>query len=572
MSFARAGWAAAAAVLLAAGGCDYWDNLVDNKTLSRADLEVKVVDAWTGEALAGASCMDSSQSVSAITDEQGVFRIVAGPTGQYAFTCGHEWYFDSVASVHLTKAGAHAVARLARRGLADWYPPAEIIRKVGIPRPDGGVVRFPLDLDWQATPADTNGRFRYEWTFLHTDRLSHGRWVDHVQLDPESYSPRFRPRASTETGVQPGPDTVILKVYSLMAMSKSGGYLVGIDTMPFEWVRNIKPYAQFDASERARYIRAGCDRAGIRLIEPVHFKADDSDGGCDSIRLWTINAPTLRTMDTLLSCTVVPGHDFAKVEIIPPRPDAQGGLPNSDNSTDYYNLLAIEITDKNGEKAKDTLTLRTHTNVPPTGWARLLDPNPTSTYLEGDPLTFEVHGHDTDGGIERIDLFWTRKDETTLAANPWFNPEPSPTATSQWTQQFTTAGQYDSKGWIIDDCEDSIPVPVPSFTVVKNTPPSIVIKNLIPAATPAGDSLTVTFDLTVTDADKSRGDSLTQVIVFWSNDTFERETSPATPFTKVPPYKHTFPLPSAGSSIPIRIQAEDDHYGVRDTTIQVQFR
>ncbi len=563
MRFARAGWAAAAAVLLAAGGCDYWDNLVDNKTLTRADLEVKVVDAWTGEALAGAACRDSLQAVTATTDEQGVFRLLAGATGQYAITCSHEWYYDGAVNIHLTRAGAHAVAKLARRGEAEnWYP--ELYRQVHIPRPDEGV-RFPTDLDWQVMPFDTTRHFRYEWTFRVAKALNHGHLNRDEQLDSESFSPRFRTRATEEKGVQEGMDTAILTVYSLLNGGQTG-YPVGSDTMPFAWIRNIKPNVKLDSGMRLRYIQAGCDKPGIRHFESIHFAAGDPDGGCDSIRFWTINAPTVQTLDTLLPCS---GNQIAKIQMIPPRPGADG-IPNPDGSYDYYDLFSIEITDKNGEKAQDTLTLRTHNNIPPSGWGRLLDPNPTSTYLEGDSLAFEVQGHDTDGGVERMDLIWTRDKVTTIPADPWFTPNESHNSTYQWTESFT-AGSYSSEAWIIDNCEDSIPATIlPNFTVVKNTPPLFVISRLISPTSPGGDSLMVSFELTVTDADKGRGDILTQVRVFWTNNTYEQETSPTTPFTKVGGYHHAYPLPSAGSSIPVRIQAEDNHSGVSDTTINVQ--
>jgi len=563
VSFARVGWAAAAAVLLAAGGCDYWDNLVDNKTLTRADLELKVVDAWTDEALAGASCRDSLQSVSITTDEKGVFRIVAGATGQYAFTCSHEWYFDSVVNVHLTKEGAHVVAKLARRGLADWYPQAEVFRQVGIPRPDGSVIRFPLDLDWQATPTDTTGRFRYEWTFLHTDRLNHGRWVDHIQLDPESYSPRFRPRASTETGVQAGPDTVILKVYSLMAMSQTGGYLVGTDSMPFEWVRNIKPVIHFKApfDSNPPTFKVGCGNEAV--FARVNIQGSDSDGQCAKIEFWTPNgnAPSVGKIDTILSCEE-PSHS---IRLRLTRP------PGSDGSEEYENTLFAEITDNNGEKGRDSVTFKTYTNSLPRGGGFIV--NPRDAYFVGDPITFEVHGKDTDGGIQQLEIQWTNpspSDDSTISV-PWESPNfPfNDSEAHSFTNIFSKPGKYLSVGKAIDNCGDSVAFNGPPFIVLNNTLPSISVANITSTPSPGGDTLYVQFNLTVTDNDKTYGDSLTSVSVNWGVDGTDSVPHPASsyPYAAVP--KHVYTGPQINSSLSIQVHAEDAHSGEAKLTVKV---
>jgi hypothetical protein len=566
VKFARTGWAAAAVVLLAAVGCDYWDNLVDGKTYSRADLEVEVVDAWTGKPLADAPCRDSVQAVSGTADDQGVFRIVAGATGQYAITCSHEWYYDGSVSVHLTKAGAHTVARLARRGESEnWYPEGEL--QVRIASPIDSLMRFPATLDWQATPWDTRRNFRYEWSFKVAKSLSHGHLNSTEQLDSESFSPHFRAQATTEKGIHEGADTVILTVYSLLKGGQAG-YPVGSAVFPFQWVHNKKPYARFDASERTRYPRAGC-KLPSGLFESVHFVAGDSDGRCDTVRFWTKTAPTLRMKDTLLTCSDDNLYR-PKVEILPPGPNAEG-ISNGDGSFDYLNVLSMEITDDNGEKAQDTITLRTHTNVPPTGSIFYPIQRQTSTYIAGDPIAFKVEGHDTDGYIQRMDLLWSRNGERASAGDPRFPPNRSATDTNQWIEYFTTPGTYAPEAWIFDDCPDSTHVSGQGFTVVKNTPPSIMIGKINTNPTASGDSLEVSFDLRVTDVDaeKGHGDSLTVVKVTWGSVPVEMASAPLTPYSKtVGP--HTFPMPSPGSSLSIRIHAVDAHSGPADDTIEVK--
>lgn len=562
MKFPRAGWAAAAA-LLAASGCDYWDNLVDGKAYSRADLEVKVVDAWTGDTLAGAPCRDSVQGVSGTSDEQAIFRIIAGATGQYNITCSHPWYYDGGVSVHLTKAGAHAVAKLARRGEPEnWYQDPE--RQVHISPSIDGPMRFPTKLDWQATPWDTTRHFRYEWDFKSAKSLSHGHLNHDEQLDSASFSPHFRALATAEKVAHDGPDTVVLTVYSLMNGGQAG-YPVGSASMPFQWVRNRKPYVRFDPIERTRYIRAGCKKS-YSLYEYVHFEAGDSDGRCDTVRFRTKTAPTLRMKDTLLTCTDDHLY-YPKVEIIAPGPNAEGAQ-NGDGSYDFLNSLSVEITDDNGEKAQDTITLRTHTNVPPTG--SILIPFQRQTYFVGDPITFQIQGHDTDGSIQRMELLWKRNDETAATGDPWFTPNPSHADTNRWIESFSTPGIYNPVGWVVDDCQDSTPVSGTGFTIVKNTPPSITIRNLTSDPTPSGDSLEVSFEVRVTDmdADRGRGDSLTVVNVTWGSDGTERDLEPATPFAKAFP-PHKFRMPSAASPLSIVIHAEDAHSGASDDTIRI---
>ena len=50
--------AAALAAGLMASGCDYWRNLVDDRTVTRQRLDIKVFDVWTLQPIPEATCVD----------------------------------------------------------------------------------------------------------------------------------------------------------------------------------------------------------------------------------------------------------------------------------------------------------------------------------------------------------------------------------------------------------------------------------------------------------------------------------------------------------------------------------
>jgi hypothetical protein len=559
---AKAAGTAAAAVLLAgAGGCDYWNNLVEEKTAARADLEVKVIDAWTGEPLAGAACRDSLRGASATADDQGVFRIEGASTGQYEFTCGHPWYFDGAAKAHLTKNGAHAIVKLARKGLSDWYRDSS--RTVAIPLPRNGSVRIPLDLDWGATPWDTTGKFRYEWTFLHSPRLNLGQSRGDEPLDPKAYSPRFRRRASQDMGIQAGPDTAILKVYSLLDGSRSG-YLVGSDTVPFEWVQNRKPYIRFldQWKSEVRQYKVGCAN---ELPSPpiVGLKAGDSDGVCASLRFRSLSAPSL-SIDTPMACVASPNYVY-RVPLRFQRPSVPGEQ-NEIGQYVYDNTFIAEITDDNGEKAWDTLLIQTKTNAAPkVVTARL--PSGRASYLQSEPVTFEVKGKDTDGPIKRLELSWTG-DSGVGGFDVWENPDPAfgDSLGYRFTESFSQPGVVTWQARVIDACNDTGSMDGTSLFIRQNHPPTIHVSNFTSSRSPSGDSLRVhvAFLLTVKDEDATLGDSLTSVGVYWGNDGYQADSAPAARL----PFEHTF-SPGRQDTVLVKILAYDALSSQSDTTFQI---
>jgi hypothetical protein len=567
LRIAKAGWAVAAFVLLGSGGCDYWNNLVEEKTVTRADLEVTVVDAWTGETFKDADCRDSLSGAGLAADGQGHYRIQGGSTGLYEIFCNHRWYSQGAAKIHLAKGGAHDTVKLARRADSGyWYPDPK--RRVAIPEHERGYVRFPTDLDWQVTPWDTTGKFRYEWTFRSATTLSHGHLAGREELDQESYSPRFRARAATETGVQEGKDTAILTVYSLLNGGQAGDS-VGSDTLYFEWIRNRKPFIHFTAPTDSTPYKVGCGSEPVTVH--VLLEAGDLDGRCTSRNYWAVNAPSVLLKDSILTCEVLP---FT----LPLSRPTQPGVLQPDGSQTYGNTLYADIVDDNGEKGIDSVTIITHTNAPPTDTLRIKHDSAAfyqvnGTYFVGEPVTFEIKGRDTDGGITRMDIEWIRASNGAVTAEPpWRSVDPHGEGLPDYmvTRVFDTPDDYRVVSRALDDCgewTDSVSVP---FTVQKNILPTIQFTHPDTSIKDGGDSLEVKFKLSITDPDAYTvgKDGIKLLQINWDTsdslvDTTRRQ------FIRENPYTHKYPMPRPGTILSIGIHVEDQHTGKADTTIRI---
>ena len=542
---------AAMALLFAAAGCDYWNNLIEEPKPDRAELRVKVVDAWTGSPLEDAECRDSLRSQGMAGDGKGGFRIL-GATGSYAIRCGHDWYYDGAADLDLPKTGAQAVVKLARRGGEDWYRDFSAqVRIQDLPQKE---VRFPGKLEWSAVPSDDSGRFRYEWTFRRAARLSHGYQAPGASLDSESYKPVFRTRASAEMGVEAGPDTVILKVYSLLN-GKKHAYEVGSYSLAIEWIPNQKPFVSFKGAPATA--KVGCGPA------PARFKvvSGDSDGRCDTLRFWS-KSPSLK-IDTLLSCDEA--NSYIQRELIRPN---QPGAPRADGSEEFQNMAYAEITDDNGQKARDSVTFLTYTNAPPWAEARIL--NRQATYFVGDSITLEIKGRDTDGGIEELGLDWQGTANPRKYSTTYLSPNfPLDSVMSyRMTHVFAEADTFKAFGRTMDNCKETDSREFPPLTVKLNTPPKISITEL--KTDSEGDTLQVQFRLTVNDQEAIENqDLITLVRIDWAGLATTTDTSKVKFLSRSLQWRR-LPHPAPGTTLPITVHVEDSHFGgSSDTTFRV---
>lgn len=545
MNSVRARVAIAATALLAAVGCDFWNNLIDEKTLSHGDLTVRVVDAWTGETLRGGECKDSLRGIDLAPDQDGAFRLRGGSTGPYAIRCGHEWYWDKEADVGLTASGADLTLKLARQGGTSWYPDTG---RVSLPRNAAGVVRYPLDLDWVATPTDDSGRFIYEWNFLHNRQfLDRGHLRPHVPLPKNAYSPRYHVPIPAEGGVQEGPDTVILNVYSLLRDPKEPEW-VGSDTIPIDWVRNLKPIVKFDsASFSNRRYKVGCQQPK-KQISLANY---DLDGVCKSLHLWsTASSYSLPGFDTFLSCETYKTSIYLPLVEPGKGTDAINGL---DGAEEFENTLIAEIADDNGEKSRDTITFRTFRNVPP--FARITAPG-RARYLVGDSIPVELEAHDTDGTFSDMYIRWygvgtkqTMGTENDTLIQPG-NRANFPAVVRLWA-----ADSVEYWGWVKDNCAESFETPHRSVWVYESRPPQI--SNIKGQMLPDGDSALVTLDFEVRDPDADLGDKVASVWIDWGDGRFDPVLPDAPPFNFHA--QRTKFLPAPASSIRVGIHAIDAH-------------
>ena len=569
--------AASAAALLLAGGCDYWNNLVDEKSLTRADLEFQVLDIWTGENLRDSDCRDSIRNLPIRAGGDGVFRLQAGPTGPYALRCGHEWYFPGGTNLGLTAAGAQLTLRLVRGGGSEnWY--SDPGNRVSIPRPPGDSIRYPVDWEWLATPADDSNRFWYEWTFLSNPNLDRGHQVGHQQLPKEAYSPRYRARIPGENGFKDGPDTVILNVYSLLNGAKSP-YLAGSDTVAFRWVRNRRPYIVFPDSNYLPWTQVDCREPFSRLDLSLNW--GDSDGACRTIRVWTSGAPSVARYDTLSQKLEVGGkydttlsclESHASLKLWLGRPNQPGRPnPNAAGSEIYENAIVAEIMDDNNEISRNTVSFNTFTNAPPV--ATIDVPPYKGGYFAGDPIPFTVAATDTDGNLQLMTFFWSGKDHQANAAL-FFRPEKIPaTHTSEFkgVVRFPIADTYTIGGTVQDNCSDQDRPDSLDIRVEENHEPNIKIteveKNF------SNDSMRVSFRLYVSDREANDGkDFIDSVAITWNGAQTEIYLNKEL-FIDGLPRSHTFPVPAPGSSVSVRIRAFDRHYGESggDTTLRIAY-
>jgi hypothetical protein len=471
---------AGAIALLAATGCDFWNNLIEETTLTRANLEVNVVDAWTGEALGEAHCHDSLSGLEIKNEGNAAYRLHDAPTGRYAVRCSTDWYHNGSADLGLTVSGARITVKLARRGGdSNWYADANL--KVRILN-SGGALRYPRDLDWSATPADDSGRFLYEWSFSVDTQLNRGPWPPHQQAPKVAYSPRFQKKVSLESGIVDGQEKVTLKVYSLLHDPKQPE-LVGSDSMLIRWAANLKPNVRFNRNvffmDSSHFIHPRWGLGCKRIIEPHDclFVATDSDGQCKSIRLRAVNSPSLPGFDTLLSCEQT--NFKIHLPLVDPRKKTLGdtSIPvpdtiNADGAEEYNNTLIADIVDDNGDRGSDTVQFRTFRNSPPT--ATLVLQSPKTYYSVGDSTEVRVYATDPDGWFNVIGVHSAVGDDRTQFDDTRYMPNIPHDVNSDSFKvfiNFYTPGKIQIWAQVKDDCEESFDTtPQPVQVRIRQSP------------------------------------------------------------------------------------------------------
>jgi hypothetical protein len=564
---------AIALALLAAGGCDYWNNLVAGKAVARANLEVDVVDAWTGEAMQGAKCSDDRKLLAIEYIGNGAYGQENAPTGHYTINCDHPWYHDGQGEVSLTPAGARIVVKLARKGMEDWYPDAP--QKVGLVDA-GGLVRYPKNVDWSATPEDEGGHFLYEWTFQVNNQFNHGPLQAGKQPPKEAYSPHFHAKVTRESGVKQGRDRVTLKVYSILLDPKQPE-LVGVDSADIEWVPNQLPVVEFDRdgfptdSNGNPLLRLQVD-CNLSKKKPILLHLADYDGQCDAVRLWGLDPRSVPYFEMNLPCDPldpkpsIPLKDPLEDRTVDPAdiPSTKG--PNG--STEYLNTLIAEITDDNGEKARDTVRFRTFRNVPPI--ADLEFDEPRTHYLMDDSVHFVLTAQDLDGSFDTIAVPWisSKTNQPMDTGNVMFNiPEENVVKFSGFVHfHYPESTTFYAK--VSDNCAESYTTTPKTVSVTASRPP--VFTRFKPSYSVRGDTVVATIDLTVTDPDASYKDRISSIRVKWADLNLAGggidSVSPNVPTYSWDELTHIYVHPAPNAPIAIQIRARDAHDSTSETS------
>ena len=553
--------AAAACALLGAVGCDYWSNLVEQKSVTKADLVVYARDAWTDEIVSGAVCIDSVRKETFATNNAGTQWLAGAATGHYSIRCSSpidSLYHDAGADGELIRGGKELVIKFARRGGKEWY--LDIDRAVRLPdMPDS--IRFPAGLDWTVTPEDEKGAFRYEWTFKNAAGLNRGHLEAHGQVGKNAFLPRFEAKATSDEGVKPGRDSVMLKVFSRLNGAKNE-YLVDSAEAEINWVRNRKPIIMLDSGGYLGDTRVGCTSDPIYIRPQVIARDSDETGECAKIRLWAEDKESSLKIDTILSCQ---NHPPPLIQLYLPK---RHGEPRADGSETYESILLAEITDDNGETSRDTLVVKTHTNAPPTATARIVDPKP-GYYVE-DEIFFELTAGDSDGHFEDLGFTWTG-DDSGQAANFGIHPEENP---PKHAQILLTPATFAHAEWITvfsrahDECgADAFPK---SFRILIEKDSTPVISYSKPDTARIGDSLRVRFDLTLTDYEVSLNkDHYSKIRITWDDKRAQTDSTRTGERVSGRAMEQMYPYPAQGEHYTVKIHVEDAHHKKADTSFQV---
>jgi hypothetical protein len=413
------------------------------------------------------------------------------------------------------------------------------------------------------------------WSFAVNKKLNRGPWPPQRQPPKEAYSPHFRTRISKENGIKPGPDKATLMVYSLLHDPKQPE-LVGSDSIDIEWVPNKLPSVQFDSIQFAidsnglplLRLPVGCGEKGIRRIR---FHANDSDGQCDSLRIWSLKgyAPSLPNFDTSLSCEMRSAEVL--VSLIEPKKDDKEILSTigTNGAIEYDNTLIAEIVDDNGERARDTAHFRTFRNVPPEGTLEAPD---EKFYLVGDSVPFTVHAHDPDGFFSAIFVSWVGTDSNQYFGNRYMSNISRLKNDAEFTEyvKFNEAESTQFWATLADNCSETYETPRRGVHVAGSKPP-VISKISLGQIHRAGDTLSVRLEVAGSDPDGSLfRDRIASVRIIWDEDRDADAGNIDSLFPNSSTFNvemtHKYNRPASGPPIRINIRARDAHDSLADTT------
>jgi hypothetical protein len=530
---------AAAAVCLLASACDYWHNLVGEKTITKTRLALVVRDAWTRDPISGAECGDESRSLRSASDGQGRIEVPDAGTGAYAVTCSAQYYYPASKPFAVGVAGAEVTVYLARRGGSEWYPD-DTARQIRFPA-SAPLIRFPGHVRIATLPADSIGIFRYEWSFRENPRFNQP--ITAAKPGVPNLDLVIDPRQAPV----PEADEATVVVYADL-LGPDSLYVVGTYTMNFAWVRNKLPTFTL-INTPPKFPHVGC-----QLDQPlsVHFSAMDSDGTCEKVVFFTRDSnSSLGPVHVEKQCSDKKSVPFPLTNAV----DAKG----RDQPDTVDNKLYVEVWDDNQESRLDSITFQTIDNVLPAANGGRVNPRPA--YFRNSEVRAWIEGLDADGPVYEFQIDWG---DGTPRISPPLKDDNTHSLRDTVSHVYRDTGTYTITNYVFDNCPDTAFYVFPErdrIRVRDNTKPKIYLDTL---GYSAGDSLLFKISLTIVDRDIDDDiDSLKEVIVDWGegpSDTLS--TRRGISLTNETRSHRYLTKPRDGSFYKMRVQATDSQNGL----------
>ncbi|MDB5103127.1 MAG: hypothetical protein JWP91_816 [Fibrobacteres bacterium] len=531
--------AAAIAAALTAAGCDYWRNLVDEKTVTRAVVRIKVIDAFTRDPIPEAHCTDPDRGIDRSTDANGEFTLADAGTGPYSVTCTFRWgYYERTGAFEVQRGGADEVIALARHGGEEWYPDDEL-KQVKVRNLKLDTIRYPIrSLKMLAGPEDTSApsRFLYLWSFEKYPELN--RKGTSYKASSDTFELNTLPLAATITG---GPDVLTLKVLSHLNGTEKE-YEVGTFTKPFVWVRNLLPTLSWNDFSKAPW-KVGCHTSQpLRLT----FTGTDPDGSCKEVRIFNLDSnSTFGYFDSTFKC---------KTRSINLPLAKTFDTLSSDTSFEKTYSLNLSVSDDNGERLDTSLHLTVKSNILPKVNAEI-EGRPSEVFT-GEPVTILYDAVDPDGSIEQVTTVWEALSETIKGYGQYHVN----TVQGRQSAVYSDTGRKTIIVLVEDECGDQ-PNYFLHVKVRKNIPPTAKLEFIREERDKFNDTTYRYFQFSISDKDVLDSlDHYSDIFLDWGDGSPMKDTTQnGVGYNKV--VRHHYAGAPGPQGYTIRLDIHDAHGG-----------
>jgi hypothetical protein len=484
--------------------CEYWNNFVDEKSITQVTLSIKVQDAWTGEAISQAVCEDTARNIMLRTGDDGLAFLENASTGDYQFLCQGLSYHDAIKTFSLGKTPLPITATLVRLGGPDWYP-EHPDRQFHFNRAEGNL-RVPGNQVFRTTLNDTSGKILYKW-----------KSSKHPQLGRDWSSPFFYRNYFTANLTTLASDSVEDTITLFLRARFPGHPDYDIDSLktPVTWVRNIPPELSIFFTTRG-FAQVGCPDLD-KMEWNLRYIAKDVDGeSCNVTFSSDDSTSSVGKFKFTQSCD----DQFITIPLI----NSFASIKNTEilKVITHSNVINISAQDDNGQSHDTTMTLITRPHIPPQiSITRLSSP---SIVYEGKSLAFKFTAQAFSAALVNLEVFWgdgiTRPYE-------FSDGNSIDSIGKELSHAYQKAGKYYVSAKITDGCKDTTRIELPT--------PINIFSNSIPvltASTPftnfVGSKKYHFINITASDADlESLTDSL-ELRIDWGDgfvDTIPRKGS-----------------------------------------------